>query len=592
MPANPRFLRKTNEGEMGRRQFLAWTASATLLSVANRTLGAAANSDKIVVLTFDDAVKSQRTNVAPLLKELGFGATFFVCHRWMVDDPEHYLTWQEIKEMHEMGFEIGNHSWTHAAFSSPRDAARLPAELALVEFELHKVEVPPPTSFAWCGNVFGPEAVEQLAGVGYKLARRGMQPEVPYGAVEVGPTFDPQKQNPLLIPTTGDNYPGWTLDHFRDVADHAQPGQIVVYQFHGVPDPHPWVNCPPERFREYMDYLKRGGFRVVSLRDVAEFLPKTIPNDPVLKTPFLGPPHMPLRLPTEMEATREDLGHWLINMIYYHHYTAEEVTKVTGLAGDSLRGSIREMGLDQSPPEPAADKPARVLAYPGGRHPRIGFQEGATCPLRGTKASIFLPWDPASYLVVDLPEAIFSNLGLTFLAHTHIPTIWDERNIWLENVDWERSPEGNLKRNWTLPNRITFGASVQSAIGQVDMELWLRNDTPEKLTGLRTQICVMLKGSPDFNSQTNENKIFRDPACAVKSAKGDRWIIAAWGQCGHTWGNPLVPCMHADPVLADCAPGQTSRVRGRIWFYQGTDIDGELRRASGVFTTSSSTKPS
>ena len=41
--------------------------------------------DRVVVLTFDDAVKSHRTFVAPLLKELGFGATFFVTHRWMAD---------------------------------------------------------------------------------------------------------------------------------------------------------------------------------------------------------------------------------------------------------------------------------------------------------------------------------------------------------------------------------------------------------------------------------------------------------------------------------------------------------------------------
>ena len=44
--------------------------------------------DKVVVLTFDDAVKSHRTFVAPLLKELGFGATFFVTHRWMADGSE------------------------------------------------------------------------------------------------------------------------------------------------------------------------------------------------------------------------------------------------------------------------------------------------------------------------------------------------------------------------------------------------------------------------------------------------------------------------------------------------------------------------
>lgn len=585
MEQNSRRLPTTNGGSMDRREFLILAGSATLLHATGQRPAVTSNGDRIVVLTFDDAVKTQRTFVAPLLKELGFGATFFVCHRWMVDDPEHYLTWQEIAEIHQMGFEIGNHSWTHPPFSVLRDAARLPAELALVEHELSSVGVPRPVSFAWCGNVFCVEAVQTLAELGYKLARRGMQPEVPYGSVEVGPTYDSQKQNPLLIPTTGDAYPGWTLNHFRRVVDQAHRGQIVVFQFHGVPDPHPWVNTPPERFREYMDYLKQQGLRVVALRDLEEYLPKTFPRDPLLAAPFLGPPNIKMVLPTEMEATRAELGYWLINMIHFHHYTWEEAEKVTGFGADVLKSRAEELGLNQSPPpEPlGSEKTTRLLAYPGGRHPRMGFLEGAILPQRGTKASVFLPWDPASYVVIDLPEAIFSNLGLTFLAHTHVPTIWDERNIWLENIDWNRGPDGSLTGSRVLPNKITFGASVQPSTGKVEMELWLRNDTSEKLSGLRTQICVMLKGAPDFNSQTNDNKIFRSPVCAVRSAKENRWILVAWDRCGHAWGNSPVPCMHADPVLADCLPGQTVRVHGRLWFYEGRDIDDELARAQQTF---------
>jgi hypothetical protein len=196
----------------------------------------------------------------------------------------------------------------------------------------------------------------------------------------------------------------------------------------------------------------------------------------------------------------------------------------------------------------------------------------------------FLPWDPASYVVIDLPEAIFSNLGLTFLAHTDVPTIWDEKNIWLDNVDWNRNPESDsLTGSRVLPNKIAFGGSVQPSAGKVEMELWLRNDTPEKLSGLRTQICVMFKGAPDFSGQTNDNKIFRSPVSAVKSAKGDRWILVAWDRCGRAWGNALVPCMHADPVLADCLPGETVKVRGRLWFYEGSDINGEIERAQQTF---------
>src|SRR5437870_2760819 len=169
---------------------------------------------KLVVLTFDDAVKSHRTFVAPLLKELGFGATFFVTHKWM-DDRTNFMTWQDIAEIHEMGFEIGNHSWTHSDFSMPKTAARLAGELALVDRALDqaKPKVPRPISFAYCGNTFGPEAVQRLMDLGYKFARRGEMPEAKYGSLEIGSTFDPKRHHPLLIPTTGDAYPNWNLEH-------------------------------------------------------------------------------------------------------------------------------------------------------------------------------------------------------------------------------------------------------------------------------------------------------------------------------------------------------------------------------------------
>jgi peptidoglycan/xylan/chitin deacetylase (PgdA/CDA1 family) len=110
--------------------------------------------DKLVVLTFDDALKSHLTFVAPLLKELGFGATFFITHGWMpcirplpvpfprANNSVDFLNWQEVAQVHQMEFEIGNHSWTHDDFSSPRNAARLRGELVLVENELEKVGVP------------------------------------------------------------------------------------------------------------------------------------------------------------------------------------------------------------------------------------------------------------------------------------------------------------------------------------------------------------------------------------------------------------------------------------------------------------------
>jgi peptidoglycan/xylan/chitin deacetylase (PgdA/CDA1 family) len=240
---------------------------------------------KTVVLTFDDAVKTHLTVVAPLLKQLGFRATFFITQKWM-DDSQYFLTWDEVARIHKMGFEIGNHSWTHSDFGKPDSGPRLGAELEMVEKELAKVGVPKPISFAWCGNNFGPEAVAELQARGYKLARRGMQPEILYGEIRIGPTLKIKQHHPLLIPTTGDAYPKWTFEHFQNVLASARPGEIIVLQFHGVPDEkHPWVNTPPEMFRQYMQYLTQNGYRTLALRDVLQYYDtKQLPDDPMLQT--------------------------------------------------------------------------------------------------------------------------------------------------------------------------------------------------------------------------------------------------------------------------------------------------------------------
>jgi peptidoglycan/xylan/chitin deacetylase (PgdA/CDA1 family) len=530
--------------------------------------------DKTIVLTFDDAVISHLTVVAPILKEYGFGATFFVSQAWL-DDTEHFLTWEKVAELYQMGFEIGNHSWTHRGFNSPRNAALLAGELALVEYELEQVGIPKPVSFAWTGNSFGPEAREVLHRAGYKYARRGMQPEVDYGLIREGPLYDPEKNHPLLIPTTGDAYPDWTLDHFKKVVNRAYNGKIVVLQFHGVPDiVHPWVHTPVDRFKEYMVYLKENGFNVIPLKGVSAFVPEEgIPSDPMLKERYSP------WLPTEVRQTRKNIDFWLGNMILHHGYSIPEAIQVSGMAEHEINRMISELDLkNKSVSQRDESGKIKVLPYPGGRHPRIGFLEGAVSPQRGTKVTIFSPWEEGDYVVLDLPEAIFSNLGLTFLAHTHIPTIWDKENKTIDNIDWIVDEGGVMRMERNLPNGISFGAVVEPGINHVSLELWLENGSESMLTDLRTQVCLLLKGAKGFNEQSDERKEYLSPFAAVKSKKNDHWILIAFENCGTVWGNSKCPCIHSDPILPDASAGQRVSVKGRIWFYEGKNVHMEMDR--------------
>jgi peptidoglycan/xylan/chitin deacetylase (PgdA/CDA1 family) len=538
--------------------------------------------DKTVVLTFDDSVKSHRTFVGPLLREYGFGATFFVTHLWM-DDSEHFMTWEEIAQLHHMGFEIGNHSWTHADFSSPRNTARLAGELALVENELAKVDVPKPISFAWCGNGFGPESRRILHDLGYQFARRGMQPEVPYGEIQPGPLFEPSAHDPLLIPTAGDAYPDWTLEHFKRVVDRARDGKMVVLQFHGVPDvAHPWVHTPPDRFRQYMDYLKAENFNVIALKDVAPFRDAGDgQSDLLIHARYPEKAAVDLRLPAEVVATRKDPQFWLRTMTNDHHYTPEEIQHVFGYGERQLNEMVTA-----HPKIASADAPENALRlrpYPGGRHPRIGFLDGMIDPQRGTKVSVFTPWEDGGYVVFDVPEAVFSNLGLTFLAHTHIPTIWDDQDKRIENVDWERHGDSRLSFTRELPNGIRFGSEIELQNDGVEAVMWLENGTDKPLTKLRTQVCAMLKAAPGFERQSQKDKQYGNSVAVAKALDTDRFVLVAFDHCGRTWGNKDCPCIHADPVFPDAAPGQRVEVKGRLWFYEGSNIEGEIRKAEIKF---------
>lgn len=278
----------------------------------------------------------------------------------------------------------------------------------------------------------------------------------------------------------------------------------------------------------------------------------------------------------------EELRYWLENMILHHQFTDEEIEIATGLSHSEITIAKEEFGISR---ESSHEKGVRMMPYPGGRHPRIGFLDGAVLPQRETKVSVFTPWgDGHDYVVVDVPEALWSNLGLTYLAHTHVETIWTRKGITLPKMEWTRHEDGSLSIDRTLPNGVRYQAEVQLLDDHLEMELLLTNGTDQPLTDLRVQNCVMLKGAPEFESLTNDNKIFQAPFAAVHSdAHPERWIITAWEPCHRPWGNARVPCLHSDPKFPDCAPGETQSVRGWLSFYEGTDVEQEFERIRSAF---------
>ena len=75
--------------------------------------------DKLVVLNFDDAIRDQFEIAVPILQKYGFHATFFIAEIQETrrgpgfQDKRFYMTWDQIKGLAQLGFELGNHTKHH-----------------------------------------------------------------------------------------------------------------------------------------------------------------------------------------------------------------------------------------------------------------------------------------------------------------------------------------------------------------------------------------------------------------------------------------------------------------------------------------------
>ena len=202
--------------------------------------------DRLVVLTFDDGNKSDITYVAPLLKRYGFSATFYITEG--LGSRERRLTWEEIKRLHEDGFEIGNHTGSHPNII-PLSKEQILDQMEHLEKRCQENGIPSPTTFAYPGGHHDRKSVEVLEKLGYLFARRGAEPEypiIPDGSR--GPVYNPEEDHPLLVPSTTVSGPNLDFEDLVWAINQARDGNIAVLTFHGVPDVYPHCSTKPSTF--------------------------------------------------------------------------------------------------------------------------------------------------------------------------------------------------------------------------------------------------------------------------------------------------------------------------------------------------------
>src|SRR5581483_3112256 len=118
---------------------------------------------------------------------------------------------------------------------------------------------------------------------------------------------------------------------------------------------------------------KANGFQALALGDLRPYCKPQ--NPPQAERPIERYPQRSsvyVDLPIEVAATRADLPFWLEKMIRHHRYDWAEAAAVCGLSELEVREQASKLNLDPVP-APLNETRIRVLPYPGGRNPRIGF---------------------------------------------------------------------------------------------------------------------------------------------------------------------------------------------------------------------------
>jgi peptidoglycan/xylan/chitin deacetylase (PgdA/CDA1 family) len=89
-----------------------------------------------VTITFDDGCESDLVSSAPILRENGFNATFFITAGRL--GTAGYLSYEQLKHLSALGFEIGCHSMTHP-YLTDLDEDGLRREIAESKMQLEQI---------------------------------------------------------------------------------------------------------------------------------------------------------------------------------------------------------------------------------------------------------------------------------------------------------------------------------------------------------------------------------------------------------------------------------------------------------------------
>ncbi|HEY4712547.1 MAG TPA: polysaccharide deacetylase family protein [Dehalococcoidia bacterium] len=223
-----------------------------------------AEKQTLIVLTFDDGYSCWLSTVMPILARYGLPATAFINDPDCVHDktsPE--ITWNDIRELHHAGWEIGWHTAEHikvtaANLSELSEDFRHSQDL----FKAHGL--PSPVTFAYPRGRH--DCASMAAASRFFLAARAIH-------AGVNPPHYVQKHSADLVAINlGNAFP---FTNAKEVVDKwRNRGVLIIFAAHTVEQIADWQSQPDmnaKEFQQFAEFLsdgrKKGDFNVVTLKE-------------------------------------------------------------------------------------------------------------------------------------------------------------------------------------------------------------------------------------------------------------------------------------------------------------------------------------
>ncbi len=238
---------------------------------------AAAATNTIVSLTFDDGQESQYAVAMSMMGPRGLKGTFYI-NSAMVGSSGYYMTWPQIHDIAAAGNEIGGHTLHHVNLNNV-DATTARTEVCDDRSALIAQGFTQVTSFAYPEAAANATAQQIVRECGYDTGRTvgDLWNEGPYAE-----TIPPQ--DPYRVRTTEGTTTGTTLEDLKAMVTDAEThgGGWVPLVFHGICD-NQCTNSntvTTATFTAFLDWLAPRSADGTVVRTVAQAFGSTPPPPP------------------------------------------------------------------------------------------------------------------------------------------------------------------------------------------------------------------------------------------------------------------------------------------------------------------------